>query len=168
MSRVRVLLGLLVLFPVLGWAQATVNVGSKRFTESYLLGEIVTATVGAAGEARATHQQGMGNTAIVFAALRSGVIDLYAEYTGTIAFELLKKARPATLDEINRELAPLGLGAAVRLGFNNTYALAMREDRAAEFNIAAISDLKRVPELRFGLSQEFLNRRDGWPALAQA
>ena len=168
MKRAGTLLGLLLLVPALGWTQATVNVGSKRFTESYLLGEIVTATVGAAGEARATHQQGMGNTAIVFSALRSGVIDLYAEYTGTIAFELLKKARPATLDELNRDLAPLGLGVAVRLGFNNTYALAMREDRAAEFNIAAISDLKRVPELRFGLSQEFLNRRDGWPALAQA
>jgi osmoprotectant transport system permease protein len=145
-----------------------VNVGSKRFTESYLLGEIIAATVQAAGEARATHHQGMGNTAIVFAALRSGVIDLYAEYTGTIAFELLKRPRPATLEELNRELAPLGLRAGVRIGFNNTYALAMREDRAAEMNIAAISDLRRFPELRIGLSQEFLNRRDGWPALVRA
>lgn len=164
----RTFLALLLLVPALGWTQATINVGSKRFTESYILGEIIAGTVRAAGEAGATHQQGMGNTAIVFAALRNGVIDLYAEYTGTIAFELLKKTSPATLDELNRELAPLGLGAAVRLGFNNTYALAMREDRAAGLNIGAISDLKQVPELKFGLSQEFLNRRDGWPALAQA
>ena len=161
-------LGLLLLVPLLSWAQPTVNVGSKRFTESYVLGEIIAATVQAAGEARATHHQGMGNTAIVFAALRSGVIDLYAEYTGTIAFELLKRSQPASLEELNRELAPLGLGAAVRMGFNNSYALAMRDDRAAKFNVAAISDLRRLPQLRLGLSQEFLNRRDGWPALARA
>ena len=164
----RSLLALLLLVPALSWAQSTVNVGSKRFTESYILGEILVATVQAAGEARATHQQGLGNTAIVFSALRGGVIDVYAEYTGTIAFELLKKTSPATFEELNRELAPLGLAAGVRLGFNNTYALAMRDDRAAELNIAAISDLKRLPELKFGLSQEFLNRRDGWPALARA
>ena len=161
-------LALLLLVPVLSWAQSTVNVGSKRFTESYILGEIIAATVQGTSEARATHQQGLGNTAIVFAALRGGVIDLYAEYTGTIAFELLKKTSPATLEELNRELIPLGLAAGVRLGFNNTYALAMRDDRAAQLGIAAISDLKGLPELKLGLSQEFLNRRDGWPALARA
>jgi osmoprotectant transport system permease protein len=169
MRRIRSWLGLIILLlPALGWAQTTVNVGSKRFTESYILGEIIAATVWNAGEAGANHQRGLGNTAIVFAALRSGVIDVYAEYTGTLAFELLKMKSPAALDELNRELAPLGLGAGIRLGFNNTYALAMRQERAAELNVATISDLKRVPELRFGLSQEFLNRRDGWPALARA
>jgi osmoprotectant transport system permease protein len=164
----RTVLAMLFLVPALSAAQDTVNVGSKRFTESYILGEIVAASVRAAGEAQATHRQGLGNTAIVFAALRSGVIDVYPEYTGTIAFELLKKSAAATLEEINRELAPLGLGAAVRLGFNNTYALAMHEERAARFNITAVSDLKRAPDLKFGLSQEFLNRKDGWTAMARA
>ena len=167
-EAMRVIFSILFLLPALCAAQATIHVGSKRFTESYILGEIVTATVASAGEAQAAHRQGMGNTAIVFAALRAGVIDLYPEYTGTIAFELLKKRAAASLEEINRDLAPLGLGAAVRLGFNNTYALAVREARAAELGIGAISDLKRVPELRIGLSQEFLNRRDGWPAMARA
>jgi osmoprotectant transport system permease protein len=110
----------------------------------------------------------MGNTAIVFAALREGVIDLYPEYTGTIAFELLQERTGASLEVLNRNLNPLGLGAAVRLGFNNSYALAMRDERAATLGISAISDLKRVPHLRIGLSQEFLNRRDGWPAMARA
>ena len=164
----RVVLAMLFLLPALSPAQDTVNVGSKRFTESYILGEIVAASVGAAGEVQATHRQGLGNTAIVFAALRSGVIDVYPEYTGTIAFELLKKSAAATLEEINRELAPLGLGAAVRLGFSNTYALAMLEERAARFNITTVSDLKRMPNLKFGLSQEFLNRKDGWSGMARA
>ena len=100
--------------------------------------------------------------------MRSGAIDVYPEYTGTIAFELLGRKTPATLDELAQELAPLGLGAAVPLGFNNTYALAMREERAAALGITRISDLARHPELKPGISQEFLNRKDGWVALKQA
>ena len=164
----RILVAMLLLLPALSAAQATINVGSKRFTESYILGEIIAETVRGAGEARAAHQQGLGNTAIVFTALRSGIIDLYPEYTGTIAFELLKKTAAPSLEDLNRELAPMGLGASTRLGFNNTYALAMLEERAARFNVRVVSDLKRVPDLKFGLSQEFLNRRDGWPAMARA
>src|SRR3954451_5450568 len=71
-------------------AAASLNVGSKRFTESYILGEIIRQTAQAAGEASVTHQQGLGNTAIVLNALTSGNIDVYPEYTGTIAKEILK------------------------------------------------------------------------------
>jgi osmoprotectant transport system permease protein len=166
MTLLRILA--LLMLPGLCAAEPVLNVGSKRFTESYILGEIIAQTVDAAGEARAVHQQGLGNTGIVFAALRSGAIDVYPEYTGTIAFELLGRKAPATLDELARELAPLGLGAAVPLGFNNTYALAMREERAAALGITRISDLARHPELKPGISQEFLNRKDGWAALKQA
>mgnify|MGYP002068124130 CR=1 FL=1 len=60
----------LLLTPALGLAQPAVNVGSKRFTESYILGEIVTQSVNLAGDARAKHQQGLGNTAILFSALK--------------------------------------------------------------------------------------------------
>ena len=158
----------LLLLPVLGLAQPTVNVGSKRFTESYILGEIIARTIDRAGEARAAHQQGLGNTAILFAALRSGAILVYPEYTGTLAFELLDLKRGAALDELDRLLAAHGLAAGVPLGFNNTYALAMGESRAAELGIASLSDLRAHPRLRLGLSQEFLNRRDGWPALKSA
>ncbi len=159
---------LLLLVPAWCAAQPALNVGSKRFTESYILGEIITQTVNAAGEARAVHQQGLGNTGIVFAALKSGAIDVYPEYTGTIAFELLQKKSPASLAALKRELAPHGLGVAVPLGFNNTYALAMREDRAAALGVSSISDLARHPELKTGISQEFLNRKDGWGALSRA
>jgi osmoprotectant transport system permease protein len=158
---------LLCLVPALASGE-TIDVGSKRFTESYILGEILTQTMQQAGEARVAHQQGLGNTAIVFAALKAGSIDLYAEYTGTIAFELLNRKEPADVPSLQRELAAHGLGVAIPLGFSNTYAIAMQEKRAAELGIARISDLARHPALRFGLSQEFLNRKDGWGALKAA
>jgi len=64
----------LLLTPALGLAQPAVNIGSKRFTESYILAEIMARTVDAAGEAPARHHQGLGNTAILFSALKSGAI----------------------------------------------------------------------------------------------
>lgn len=149
-------------------ASESIAVGSKRFTESYILGEIITQSMDRSGEVRAQHKQGLGNTAIVFSALKSGAIQVYPEYTGTIAFELLGMKQVPSLAELNAVLAAQGLAAGVPLGFSNTYALAMTESRAAELGIAKISDLLRHPELRFGLSQEFLNRKDGWPALRLA
>src|SRR5687768_2156236 len=143
----RILL-LLCLAPALAGAQ-TINVGSKRFTESYILGEILTQTIVRSGQGRAAHHQGLGNTAIVFAALKNGSIDLYAEYTGTLSFELLNRSEPADLETLRRELAPHGLGVAVPLGFSNTYAIAMPEKRAQTLGISRVSDLARHPELRF-------------------
>jgi osmoprotectant transport system permease protein len=156
------------LLPALCLAQDTVNVGSKRFTESYILGEIVAGTVRGAGETKAIHHPGLGNTAIVFTALKNGRIDVYPEYTGTIAFELLGRDSPGDMATLNRALAPLGLGVAVPLGFNNSYALAMMEAHAAALGVRTIADLARHPGMVIAASQEFLNRRDGWPALQAA
>ncbi|MDC8758567.1 glycine betaine ABC transporter substrate-binding protein [Janthinobacterium fluminis] len=144
-----------------GAAADTLKIGSKRFTESYILGEILTQTV--APLAPAEHRQGLGNTAIVLAALRAGDIDVYPEYIGTIAGEILKHATAVPLAQIERELAPLGLGVAVPLGFNNSYALALRADAPA---ITRLSELTGHPGLKFGLSHEFIGRADGWPGLA--
>jgi osmoprotectant transport system permease protein len=148
-------------------AQQPLVVGSKRFTESYILGEIVAQTARRAGTA-ALHKRGLGNTGIVFAALEAGSIDLYPEYTGTIAREILHLAHGASLAALNRALAPRGLGVGVPLGFDNSYALAMRADRARALGIRTLSDLARHPELRLGLSQEFIGRADGWPGLKAA
>ncbi len=145
-------------------------VGSKRFTESYILGEIVRQTLAGQGIA-AEHRQGLGNTGILEQALAAGAVDVYPEYTGTIVRELLKGDGNPPLDELNRRLAPRGLKAGVPLGFNNTYALAMREDQAAALGITRISDLAGKPgaaALELGLSHEFLARADGWPAHAAA
>ena len=155
-------------------AADVVKVGSKRFTESYVLGEIARQTLERAG-VPAEHRQGLGNTAILEQALAGGQIDVYPEYTGTIVRELLKRnppadAPPPTLAELNEWLAPRGLQAAVPLGFNNTYALAMREADAARLGVDSLSALSRLPaadaaRLRPGLSHEFMVRADGWPAL---
>jgi osmoprotectant transport system permease protein len=146
-----------------------VVVGSKRFTESYILGEIVRQRLVASG-VPAVHKQGLGNTGILEQALASGSVDVYPEYTGTIVRELLKRQGNPSLAELNEWLAPRGLKAAVPLGFNNTYALAVRESEARRLNLARISDLARLPAdaLRMGLSHEFQARADGWPALQKA
>ncbi len=142
-------------------AEDPLRVGSKRFTESYILGEILTQTAARTGPAE--HRQGLGNTAIVLGALRSGAIDVYPEYLGTIDLEILKNPQPTSLDAMRAALRPLGLGVAVPLGFSNGYALAVRGDAS----VHRLSDLAAHPEIKIGLSHEFLGRADGWPGLAR-
>ena len=139
--------------------------GSKRFTESYILAEVLAQT--ARPHARSEVLQGLGNTAIVYEALRSGSIDAYVEYTGTIQLEILKASGPLAIDAMRAQLKPLGLGVAIPLGFNDGYALAMRADTARRLGITKLSDLARHPALKLGLSNEFIGRADGWRGLAQ-
>jgi osmoprotectant transport system permease protein len=146
----------LLLLQVLQANAETVKVGSKRFTESYILGEILARAAG--GE----HRPGLGNTAILYEALRRGGVDVYPEYTGTIAREILKTEENLDIAALNARLAPLGLEASVPLGFSNSYALGTR------LSLKTISELAKHPAARIGLSHEFLGRRDGWPGLKQA
>ncbi len=148
-------------------AGGTLRVGSKRFTESYILAQVLAQT--AAPHLREPPQvrQGLGNTAVVYEALRSNGIDLYPEYAGTIALEILKADKPMSLQAMREALAPLGLGVAIPLGFNDGYALALREADAARLGIRSLSDLGKHPQLKMGLSNEFIGRADGWPGLAQ-
>src|ERR1043166_10016894 len=108
---------------------AEVVIGSKRFTESYVLGEIAKRTLTDAG-IPAEHRQGMGGTIILWQGLLGGQIDIYPEYTGTIVQEILKKDQTLSLEEIRASLAKLGVGMTEPLGFNNTYALVMRRSEA--------------------------------------
>jgi len=140
-------------------------VGSKRFTESYILGEILRQTAAAAGPAE--HREGLGNTAVVLAALKAGAIDVYPEYLGTIDAEILGHRTPASREVIEKELAAQGLGLGVSLGFSNGYALAMPDDEAQRLHITRISDLAGHPDVVLGLSHEFLGRVDGWPGLSK-
>ena len=140
-------------------------IGSKRFTESYILGEILRQTAAAAGPAE--HREGLGNTAVVLAALKAGAIDVYPEYLGTIDAEILGHRTPASREEIARELAQQGLGLGVPLGFANGYALAMPAEEAERLHITRISDLADHPDVVLGLSHEFMGRQDGWPGLSR-
>jgi osmoprotectant transport system permease protein len=162
MRLFALLLGLVLGCATSHATDSVLRIGSKRFTESYILGEILAQT--AAPFNAVSHQQGLGNTAIVFNALRTGSIDVYAEYVGTINSEILHHAAPSSMTQLQKELAELGLGLAVPLGFNNTYALALRGDQANA--PTTLSDLAARPQLRLGLSHEFIGRVDGWPGLA--
>ena len=96
-----------------------VVIGSKKFTESYVLGEIAKRTLTEAG-IPAEHRQGMGGTIILWEALRGGQIDAYPEYTGTIATEILKSDSGLSLDQIRDALEKVGVSMTAPLGFNNT------------------------------------------------
>jgi osmoprotectant transport system permease protein len=145
-------------------AAEPIVVGSKKFTESYVLGEIAKRTLNGAGIA-VEHRQGMGGTIILWQALRSAQIDLYPEYTGTIAEEILKDRHLSSREQLRAALAKFGIDMTEPLGFNNTYALVMRRSEAQRLGIKMISDLRAHPELKVGLTHEFLDRHDGWQPL---
>src|SRR4051812_46108925 len=118
-----------------------VLIGSKKFTESYVLAEIAKRTIANTGVA-VEHRQGMGGTIILWQALSSDQISAYPEYTGTIAEEILKAPSSITGEEIRARLAQFGVGMTADLGFNNTYALVMRRDVAGQKQIRTIGDLR--------------------------
>ncbi len=146
-------------------AAPALRVGSKRFVESYILAEIVTQLAKAEG-ATAEHALGLGGTAVVFRAIEDGAIDVYPEYTGTLA-EAVVKNGAADLPALRAALAGRGLALSEPLGFENTYALAVTKALATKLGLSKVSDLAGHPELRVALSHEFVGRRDGWPGLAE-
>ncbi|MCZ6681567.1 MAG: ABC transporter permease subunit [Planctomycetota bacterium] len=144
--------------------EGPLEIGSKSFTESVILGEIAAHLARSSG-VEAVHEQGLGGTRVLFAALENGDIDLYPEYTGTIREEILADLGLNTDDALRAALASRGIRMSRSLGFNNTYVLGMKEGRAAELGIRTISDLRGHADLVLGFSNEFMDRGDGWPSL---
>jgi len=142
-----------------------VRVGSKSFTESYILGELVAQVIEQAGEARVERKFGLGGTGIVHAALASGDIDVYPEYTGTIARAILKEPAATTLAAMRAPLLGRGLVVSEPLGFQNTYALAVARSTASRLGLRTISDLRGHRRLTAAFDPGFLERDDGWPGL---
>ena len=142
-----------------------VRIGSKAFTESVILGDIVAGLVKDAG-ADADHRtaRSLGSTRVLWEALRAGQIDVYVEYTGTIAQEILSGRVRADEQAIRTALSELGIRMSQSLGFENKYAVGMRTDRANELAIRSLSDLGQHPDLRLGFSNEFIDRNE-WKGL---
>lgn len=138
----------------------TITVGSKTFTESYILAEIIAQIIENTGEATVNRKFGLGGTGIVYRALAHGEIDIYPEYTGTIIESILKHEPPQSLKS-------QGIWMSGSLGFNNTYALAVRQAFAKKHGLSKISDLTKVPGIRIGFSHEFMKRPDGYPGLVE-
>src|SRR5438105_15548897 len=127
MRSLRRSLGFIVFFLCAGTLASAnpVVIGSKKFTESYVLCEIARRALSDAGIAT-EHRQGMGGTIILWQALQGGQIDAYPEYTGTIGQEILKNDRQLSFQEIRDALGKFGVDMTEPLGFNNTYALVIR------------------------------------------
>ncbi len=141
-----------------------VRIGSKAFTESVILGDLAEQLLNEEG-IPALHRRELGGTQVLFHALEAGELDVYPEYTGTIAAEILAGQNLKGEAEIRAALAGRGIGIGRSLGFNNTYAIGMQDTVAAKLGIRTISDLRKHPDLKFGVSNEFIERIDGWPGL---
>jgi osmoprotectant transport system permease protein len=141
-----------------------VRVGSKSFTESVILGDLVQLLASSAG-ADVEHHARLGDTSKTWNGLLVGDLDAYVEYTGTLMQDILGKERLRTEAEVRQALEARGLRMSRSLGFSNNYALGMKEERAQALDIKSISDLRDHPELRLGLSHAFIKRSDGWDGL---
>lgn len=146
-------------------AAQTITVGSKNFGESYLLAEIAAQVLEAQGF-RVNRKLGLGGTLICYEALRNAEIDLYPEYTGTLSQAVLNLPGNPNRTQINQVLAGQGLELLSEYGFNNTYAVVVRDEQAQELGLRRIGDLKNHA-LVAAFSHEFIQREDGWPGLAE-
>ena len=146
----------------------TIVVGSKIFTEGYVLGELAAQAIEASSPpVPVTRKLGMGSTGILFESLTSGAIDVYADYTGTLTEAIIKNPQLKSQQQIQDALTKLNLVMSNPLGFNNTYALAVRESFARQNGLRSISDLVRLrATVRAAFSYEFMDRADGYPGLA--
>lgn len=150
---------------------ADVTVGSKNFTEQRLLGELLAQTAESVG-LRVRRRLDLGGTFVCDTALRAGQIDAYVEYTGTALTAILKQPPEGTpadvLARVRAAYATAGLVWTGALGFDNTFALVIRGDEAAEKRLRTISDAVRpAPDWRAGFGYEFKERADGYPGLAR-
>jgi osmoprotectant transport system permease protein len=153
-------------------AESPIVVGSKAFTEQYILSEIVAGVIEDATNQSPERKQSLGSS-VAFDALRTGAIDLYVDYSGTVWATILERDtsatdREAVLREVERELARrYGIELVASLGFENAYALAMRREDARSRGIGSISELAaQAPELTMGGDYEFFGRAE-WRALVE-
>lgn len=157
-------LWLLLVWPAAAQPQEKLRIGSKAFPESWVIGEACQQLAREAG-AKAEHRRNLGTTEIIYQALKQSDIDIYPEYTGTIKQLFLKNLEhPGDADALEY-LARDGLGMTYSLGFSNTYTLAVPKNLSG---VTTISDLVKLPQLRYAMNQEFVGRKDGWVGLSQA
>ena len=142
----------------------TLVVASKMFPESYLLGEMMAQMLESEGFL-VERKFGLGGTKVCYDALLNKEIDVYAEYTGTISQAILKSEDHLDRAAINGRLASQGLAMLEPFGFNNSYAIVVRESVAETHQLQTLSDLAMAPPINLAFSHEFLEREDGWPGL---
>jgi osmoprotectant transport system permease protein len=148
-------------------------VASKPFGESYLLAEMFAQLLEARGFT-VSRRPGLGATEIAFQALRTNAIDVYPEYTGTGLLAILGERPSPDPREVYRRVSRefrrrFGVRWLPPLGFQNTYAIAVRQETARQYHLTTLSDLARVSSrLRAGLTADFIGRADGLPGIEGA
>ena len=153
--------------------QQKIIVGSKNFTESDLLAEIVAQQIERRTGLRVERRLHLGGTFVCHQAITQGGIDTYVEYTGTAFTAILKQTPISDPDSVLRFVnAEYGRQFQLRwtapFGFNNTFAILVRRADATRYHLQSISDLARVASRwKAGFGYEFLERADGFPGLAR-
>ncbi|MFT7689083.1 MAG: osmoprotectant transport system permease protein [Candidatus Azotimanducaceae bacterium] len=144
----------------------TIRVASKNFNENYLLAEIMSQLLEIEGY-QVERKFGLGGTLVCYEALTNNEVDIYAEYSGTLEQAILKGTqRNPSRESLNERLNTFGLSSLGSFGFNNTYAITMKEKLAGDRGLSKVSDLASETDLAIAFSLEFLNREDGWPGLS--
>ena len=160
--------GFLAVGTVRAQPRDAIVVGSKIFTESYILGELAAQTLQHSSQLPVVRKLGIGSTGMLLAALESGAVDVYPDYSGTLAETVLKDPSLRSLDKIREALQPMGLTISSSIGFNNSYALAVRESFANKYHLNSISDLAAASgSVRAAFSYEFMDRQDGYRGMVE-
>ncbi len=147
-------------------------VGSKNFTESFLLGEIVAQQIEAHTNLKVERRFYLAGTYICQQAILAGRIDVYPEYTGTALTAILKQPASGAKEEVYRRVKSeyerrFGLTLGPAFGFNDTFALEMRGEDARRLHIKTLSQATAfAPQWRAGFGYEFMERPDGYRGLA--
>lgn len=147
-------------------AQKPIIVGTKHSNESYILGELICQIL-TDGGFQVERKFNLGGTAVSFEALKKGSIDIYPEYSGTISSEILKQKIENIADMNTALIQQFDLTISKPYGFNNTYAMCVTSALSKQYALQTISDLKKNPLLKGGMSYEFLKRVDGWSNLSK-
>lgn len=174
-SILRIILVLLLISSTIGCGskKEKIIIGSKNFTEQVILGEIMALLIENNTDLKVEKKFNLGGTFVCFSAIEKGKIDLYPEYTGTGLIAILKKEVVSTREETYRIVATefnnkFNLIWLEPFGFNNTYTIAMRKERAEKLSIKKVSDLRKYKAiLKPGFNHEFMERPDGYKGLSK-
>jgi osmoprotectant transport system permease protein len=170
-SRTWLVLAVLLAWPAhleAAGPERPIVIGCKQDVEGQVLAEIMAQLLEDRGFA-VERRFSLGGTLICFEALKRGSVDVYPEYSGTVEQAILQLPERVSHARMREQLGrQFNVEMLDFFGFSNTYALAMSRTTAERLGLKRISDLAGHPELRFGFSNEFKNRADGWIGLAQA
>ncbi len=150
---------------------ATIFIGSKTFSESWILAEIYAQRIERATGMTVGRRHALAGTMLLFEGLASGTLDLYPEYTGTALTSILNEPVPddaaAVLPRVRQEFERRwGMRWLEPQAFNNSYSIAMQRSAAEALGVTTVSQLDGHPELSAGFATEFVARDDGWPGLS--